>query len=159
MTTTQATKTPNPDMKPPPAASSKLAKAKSRRTRRQVVMLATVLALLSAASLIMLLTMTGSEVSADEADVTVLSQRDVTSALLRTGTGPGSMELEALYTPSWYFQWSGRTAPTTDGTPTFGFFLFETTHIEDLPPDSPETGVRSRTTALSNARNSADQSM
>lgn len=137
MTTTQTTKTPNPDTKPPPV-SPKVAKAKSRRTRRQVVMLATVLALLSAASLIMLLTMTGSEVSADDADVTVLSQRDVTSALLRTGTGPGSMELEALYTPSWYFQWSGRTAPVTDGTPTFGFFLFETTHIEDLPPDAPE---------------------
>ena len=141
MTTTQTPKTPIPDTKPPPPASSKLAKAKSRRTRRQVVMLAVVLALFSAASLIMLLTMTGGEVSADDADVTVLSQRDVTAALLRNGSGPGSMELEALYTPSWYFQWSGRTEPATDGTPTFGFFLFETTHIEHLPPNSPEMEI------------------
>jgi cytochrome c-type biogenesis protein len=92
--------------------------------------------------LILLLTITGgAEVAADDADVTVLSQRDVSGALLRTGSGPGSMELEALYTPTWYFEWSGRPEPATDGAPTLAFFYFETTHIEDLPEAMADVSV------------------
>lgn len=144
MTTTHdtaTTETPAPRVTPPPALRNQGGRPPSR-TRKQVVIVAIVLALLSAASLIMLLTLTGgNEVDANDADVTVLSQADVTDALLRTGVGPGSMELESLYTPGWYFQWSGRSEPTTDGDPTFAFFLFETTHIEDLPGDLPDIAV------------------
>ena len=138
MTTTseKPTKTEASVSAPPPKS-----KAATRRTRKQVVMIAIVLALVSAASLILLLTMTGQDVSGEDADVTVLSQGDVTDALLRNAAGPGSMEVEALYTPSWYFQWSGRSEPVTDGSPTLAFFLFETTHIEDLPPYEPDMAI------------------
>ena len=145
MTTTSDTATrtgtPAPRVAPPSGSRPPGGRAPSR-TRKQVVIVAVVLALLSAASLIMLLTLTGgNEVDAADADVTVLSQSDVTDALLRTGAGPGSMEVESLYTPGWYFQWSGRPEPATDGDPTFAFFLFETTHIEDLPADLPDIAV------------------
>jgi cytochrome c-type biogenesis protein len=145
MTTTSdaptKTETPTPRKTPPQASPPPGGRAPSR-TRKQVVIAAIVLALLCAASLIMLLTLTGgNEVDANDADVTVLSQSDVTDALLRTGNGPGSMELESLYTPAWYFQWSGRPEPPTDGEPTFAFFLFETTHIEDLPADLPDLAI------------------
>ncbi len=140
------TETPVPPKAPaqpsPPQTSPPPGDRAPSRTRKQVVIAAIVLALLSAASLIMLLTLTGgNEVDASDADVTVLSQGEVTDALLRTGNGPGSMELESLYTPSWYFQWSGRSEPPTDGAPTFAFFLFETTHIEDLPADLPDLAI------------------
>ncbi len=113
-------------------------------TRRQVWIFAVVLALLSAASLILLLTITGGEeVDLDETDVTVLSQRDVTDALLREGAGPGELELEMLYTPRWYFAWSARPEPETDGTPTMAFLMFETTHTYDLPSSIPVVTISS----------------
>lgn len=147
MTTIPDTRKPNevpvPQAKPTPG-SGRPTKGAPKKTRKQVVIIAIVLALVTAASLIMLLTLTGGrEVAAEDADVTVLSQGEVTDALLRTGVGPGSLELEALYTPAWYFQWSGRPEPTTDGEPTFAFFLFETTHIEDLPADMPDMLINS----------------
>lgn len=110
----------------------------TKRTRRQVWMFAIVLALLSAASLILLLTMTGGdEVTGSEADITLLTQNEVSETLLRTGTGPGDLELELLYTPEWYFSWTGRPNPETDGSPTLAFLMFETTHVFDLPTDPP----------------------
>jgi cytochrome c-type biogenesis protein len=108
------------------------------RTRRQVWIFAVVLALLSAASLIMLLTITGGDdVDISEEDVTVLSQTEVTDELLREAPGPGDLELEVLYTPRWYFAWSGRPEPVNDGSPTLAFLMFETTHKVDLPTDIP----------------------
>ena len=77
-------------------------------------------------------------------DLHVLSQTDVTDALLRTGDGPGDLELEALYTPRWYFAWSGRPEPDTGGEPTFAFFVFETTHKDDLPTASPIVTIESQ---------------
>ncbi len=101
---------------------------------RQVVIFAVALALVAVASLILLMTMTGGdEVDATDADTTVLSQRDVTDALLRSGDGPPRVELEVLYTPTWYFTWSARPEPPTDGAPTLAFFVFETTHSDELP--------------------------
>ena len=118
---------------PTPAEQKRVA-----TTRRQVWMFAAVLALLSAASLILLLTMTGGEeVDVTEADVTVLSQTDVTDALRREAPGPGSLEFEMLYTPRWYYTWSGRGAPVTDGSPTLAFLMFEVTHDVDLPSAAP----------------------
>jgi cytochrome c-type biogenesis protein len=109
----------------------------SKKTRRQVWLFAIVLALLSAASLILLLSFTGGdEVTGSEADITVLTQNEVSETLLRSGDGPGELELELLYTPAWYFSWSGRPDPVTDGTPILAFLTFETTHTVDLP-DSP----------------------
>lgn len=116
----------------------------SSSTRKQVWIWAIVLALLSAASLILLLTITGGEeVDVTEDDVTILSQNDVTDALLRTGSGPGDVELELLYTPRWYFAWSGRPEPDANGEPTLAFLMFETTHQDDLPVASPIVTVTS----------------
>ena len=115
-----------------------------RNTRKQVLISTAALALLAVAALILLLTITGGEeVEATDENVTVLSQRDVSDALLRTANGPGTLELEALYAPDWYYLWSQRVEPQTDGSPTFSFFFFETTHVEDLPPQRPELFVTS----------------
>ena len=110
----------------------------ARRTRKQVLIFGIVLALLSGASLILLLTMTGGqETDVTDADVTVLSQQEVTNALHREGSGPGDLALEVLYTPDWYFVWSGRPLPATDGSPTLSFFMFETVHAGDLTDEVP----------------------
>lgn len=111
---------------------------RGRNSRNQVVIFGILLAVLSAASLILLMTMTGGEeVDSSEVDATVLSQKDVTDALLRAGTGPEDLELELLYTPEWYFSWAARPVPPTDGSPTLAFFMFETTHEDELPAESP----------------------
>jgi cytochrome c-type biogenesis protein len=117
--------------------------AQSNRTRRQVWIFAIVLALLSTASLILLLSITGGdEVDISEDDVTVLTQTDVTDLLLRQAPGPDGLELEVLYTPRWYFAWSARPAPATDGSPTLAFLMFETTHTVDLPVALPVVVVK-----------------
>jgi cytochrome c-type biogenesis protein len=117
-------------------------RARRRAARRQVLITAGGLTLVSVAALILLLTVTGGdEVDAADANATVISQTEVTDALLRTADGEGSLELEVLYAPQWYFTWSGRTAPVTSGTPTMAFFLFETTHIEDLPATMPDLRI------------------
>ncbi|MDH3306799.1 MAG: cytochrome c biogenesis CcdA family protein [Acidimicrobiia bacterium] len=109
-----------------------------RKTRKQVVIFAVVLALLTAASLIVLLTMTGGEeIDVTEEDVTLLSQVEVTDALVRNMVGPDALELEMLYTPRWYYAWSGRPEPVTDGTEQLGFFMFEITHADELPASAP----------------------
>jgi cytochrome c-type biogenesis protein len=121
----------------PPVNASEPRQA-AKRTRKQLVIFAIVLALLSAASLILLLTITGGQESeVTDADVTVLSQREVTDALLREGAGPGDLGLEVLYTPDWYYTWSGRPLPVTDGSPTLAFFMFETVHAGDLTDEVP----------------------
>jgi cytochrome c-type biogenesis protein len=48
-----------------------------------------------------------------------------------------------LYTPRWYFAWSGRPEPETDGIPTLAFLMFETTHTYDLPSSSPVATITS----------------
>lgn len=113
-----------------------------KTTRKQVVIFAVILALLAGASLIVLLTMTGGqEVDVDDADVTTLTQGEVTDALLRTGAGPDDLELEMLYSPTWYFTWTGREEPVTDGSPTLAFFIFETTHKDELPAEMPDLTI------------------
>ncbi len=120
----------------------RMERARRKSSRKQVIISAAVLALLSAASLILLLTVTGGdEVEAEDVDVTVLSQREVSDTLLRLGPGTGEMEVEFLYSPQWYFSWSGRAEPATDGSPTLAFFLFETTHTVDLPSALPSLVV------------------
>lgn len=115
---------------------------RQKTTRKQVVIFAVILALLAGASLVMLLTLTGGqEVDVSDADVTTLTQGEVTDALLRTGEGPDDLELEMLYSPSWYFTWTGRSEPVTDGSPTLAFFFFETTHKEELPAEMPQLAI------------------
>lgn len=105
----------------------------SRRSLRQVVIFSAVLILLSAAALIMLLTITGG--SADGDGVITISQTEVADLLLRTETIE-DLDLEMLYAPSWYYEWAAREEPTTDGSPSLSFFLFETVHEGELagPP-------------------------
>jgi len=113
-----------------------------KSARRQVLISAAALTLITVASLVLLLTITGGdEVDASDADATVISQTEVTDALLRTAEGEGSLELEVLYAPQWYYTWSGRTPPATDGSPMLSFFLFETTHIEDVTTELPDLAV------------------
>jgi cytochrome c-type biogenesis protein len=115
------------------------------RARRQVLTTAGVLALVSVAALILLLTITGGEtLDSSEADSTVISQPEVTDALLRNADGEGSLELQLLYAPDWYYNWSGRPEPVTDGSPTMAFLLFETTHIEDHPSALPDLTIMTR---------------
>lgn len=145
-TTTERTDT-HPDRVGTGDGSS--APGSSKRTRRQVVISAVILALLAGASLIMLLTLTGGqELDASEVDVTILTQSEVSDALLRTVTGPDDLELELLYTPNWYFDWSGRPEPATDGSPTFAFFVFETSHTFDLPDEPPTMTIASESAVV-----------
>ncbi|MFQ5922345.1 MAG: cytochrome c biogenesis CcdA family protein, partial [Anaerolineales bacterium] len=51
--------------------------------------------------------------------------------LLRSGVGPGGIELDILYAPAWYFDWSERVAPDT-AKPVLAFFVMETIHDGDL---------------------------
>ncbi len=113
-----------------------------RNSTRQVIIFAVALALVAGASLILLMTITGGDqVDAANADTTVLSQRDVTDALLRDGQGPDTIDLEVLYTPQWYFSWSSRPEPATDGSPTLAFLVFETIHAGELPATLPRISV------------------
>ncbi len=138
---TEETNTAPPE---PTDATEAMARRRVANTRRQVWMFSAILALLSAASLILLLTITGGEeIDVVEADVTVLSQTDVTDALRREAAGPAELELEMLYTPRWYFSWSGRSEPVTDGVPTLAFFMFEITHDVDLPEAAPTVTITS----------------
>jgi cytochrome c-type biogenesis protein len=132
--------------RPPPEGSSEEATTakRVRSTRRQVVIFAVILALLAGASLVLLLTATGGkEVPASAVDVTTLTQTEVSETLLRSDVGPEAYELEILYAPSWYFTWSGRAEPPTDGSPTFAFFMFETSHTINLQDASPTLRVLS----------------
>lgn len=122
----------------PQGTSGERGTERKGNTTKQVVIFAIVLALLAAASLIMLLTLTGGqELDASQVDVTTLSQQEVSDSLYRTVVGPNAFELELLYAPRWYFEWSGRAEPVTDGSPTFVFFVFETSHKDDLPSAMP----------------------
>jgi len=113
-----------------------------RTTRKQVWIFAVILALLAGASLVVLLTLTGGqEVDSSEVDVTVLSQNEVTDALLRSGVGPENFDVELLYSPSWYYTWSGRPEPPTNGSPTFAFYVFETSHTVELPTEMPRLEI------------------
>jgi cytochrome c-type biogenesis protein len=80
-------------------------------------------------------------------DATVLSQAEMTDRLLRT-VGDDSMTVDVLYTPSWYFEWSGRSEPRTDGSPAIGFLMFETVHTGVLASDVPDLVVTSDGVAL-----------
>jgi len=128
--------------RPQPMPTGTPSEASAKRSRKQVLIFAVVLAVLSAASLILLLTITGGQESeVTDADVTVLSQQEVTNTLLRQGNGPGDLELEVLYTPDWYYLWSGRPLPPTDGSPTLGFFMFETVHAGELTSEIPAVTI------------------
>lgn len=75
-------------------------------------------------------------------DATVLSQAEMTERLLRT-VGDNDATVDVLFTPSWYFEWSGRSEPNTDGTPAIGFLMFETIHTGILPAEIPPITVTS----------------
>lgn len=77
----------------------------------------------------------GTSPPSDRPDATVLSQTDVTERLMREVGG--DVEVEVLYTPSWYFEWSRRDLPDTGGAAAIGFFVFETVHVGELSKDLP----------------------
>lgn len=77
----------------------------------------------------------GTSPPSDRPDATVLTQTEVTERLFREVGG--DVEFEILYTPSWYFEWSRRDLPDTEGVATIGFFVFETVHIGELSQELP----------------------
>ncbi|MGI9648972.1 MAG: cytochrome c biogenesis CcdA family protein [Acidimicrobiia bacterium] len=107
--------------------------APARRSTRQVLLFAAVLLLLSAAALILLMTVTSGPSGGD--DVQTIGQTEVADILLRSETRD-DLDLELLYSPSWYFEWAARDEPATNGEPTLAFFMFETVHEGELeaPP-------------------------
>ena len=90
--------------------------------------------------------LTGTSPETDRPDATILSQQDITDRLLRTVGG--DIEYEALYTPSWYFEWSARDIPDTGDTAAIGFFLFETVHVGQLPTELPTFSVTAGNNSL-----------
>lgn len=106
---------------------------------RHAAIFAVVLGLLAAGSLILLLTTTRDRTAASEASV--LSQTEVADILLRGTYGPDGLELEYLYAPTWYFEWSGREVPATDGRPTLAFFMIETIHEGELGSVVPRAAL------------------
>lgn len=76
--------------------------------------------------------------SNESGEAVALSQDEVVDILLRAGPSTDEIELEMLYAPSWYFEWSGRELPAADGEPALAFFMFETIHEGDLPAALPE---------------------
>ena len=79
--------------------------------------------------------LTSTSPSADRPDATILTQQEISERLLREVGG--DIEIEVLYTPTWYFEWSGRDLPDTGDTATIGFFVFETVHSGELPAGLP----------------------
>jgi len=100
---------------------------------RRTGLIAIVLLVVAGVALGILLTGTSPET--DRPDATVLSQQEITDRLLRT-VGE-DIEIEVLYTPTWYFEWSARDIPDTGDTAAIGFFVFETVHAGELPADLP----------------------
>lgn len=111
---------------------------------RRLGVFALILFLVGGISLGILLTNTAGD--NDRPDATVLAQQDVTDRLLRT-LGNSAVEIEVLYTPGWYFEWSARSEPEVDD-PSVGFFMFETVHEGVLPSALPSFVVTSDGNAL-----------
>ncbi|MFQ5923411.1 MAG: cytochrome c biogenesis CcdA family protein [Anaerolineales bacterium] len=65
------------------------------------------------------------------APVQNLTSSEIAELLLRSGVGPGGTELDILYAPAWYFDWSERSAPET-AKPVLAFFVMETIHDGNL---------------------------
>lgn len=91
------------------------------------------LLVVAAVALALLLTRGGT----DAPEVSSLEQAEVVDVLLRSGPRTADIELEYLYTPSWYYEWSGRDLPVGSGEPSLVFFLFETVHEGELPAALP----------------------
>jgi len=111
---------------------------------RRAGLIGIVLVVVAGVALGILLTSTSPET--DRPDATILSQQDITDRLLRTVGG--DIEYEALYTPSWYFEWSARDIPDTGDTAAIGFFLFETVHVGQLPTELPTFSVTAGNNSL-----------
>jgi len=109
---------------------------RSRRpeTRFSLFLIALVVLGVGALAALLLRGGTGDE----SGDAVALSQDEVVDILLRAGPGTDEIELELLYTPSWYFEWSGRDAPAAGGEPALAFFMFETIHDGELPSALPD---------------------
>ncbi len=132
-------------MTKPEAAPSPLAPKTGPSVGRRAGMAALALVIVFGVGLGILLTKaTG---GATGPDATVLTQAEMTERLLRT-VGNNDMTVDVLYTPSWYFEWSGRNTPPTDGTPAVAFLMFETIHTGVLSSDIPTITVESNGAVL-----------
>jgi cytochrome c-type biogenesis protein len=132
-------------------AEAKPPKPDLGNTGRLLGVFALVLLLVGGVSLGWLIT--GATGDADRPDATVLGQPEVTERLLRVVSSP-AIDVEILYTPAWYFEWSSRAEPGVED-PAIGFFVFETIHEGVLPSDIPETVVTSNGVPLTMVRASS----
>jgi len=76
--------------------------------------------------------------TSDAEETLTIPQPEVVELLLRTGPTSAAIELESLYTPTWYFDWSGQSTPAASGEPALAFFLFETIHAGELADELPD---------------------
>lgn len=106
---------------------------------RRLGVFALILFLVGGLALGILLTSTAGDT--DRPDATVLTQQQVTERLVRN-LATEEVEIEVLYTPGWYFEWSARSEPDVD-QPSVGFFIFETVHVGVLPSTLPSFVVTS----------------
>ena len=119
--------------KPPASVDVGLGpKKKPPSIERRTALFALILVVVAGVSLGLVLSATSP--GSDKADASVLSQQELTDRLMRTIGG--DIEYEVLYTPTWYFEWSGRAVPDTGDTAAVGFLVFETVHV-GLLPDLP----------------------
>jgi len=80
----------------------------------------------------------GGTTTAETEETLTIPQPEVVELLLRAGPTSAAIDLESLYTPTWYFEWSGQQTPVASGEPALGFFLFETIHAGELSSDLPD---------------------
>jgi cytochrome c-type biogenesis protein len=126
-------KTPDKPVLDPFKGKEDVERQKSDSLVRRTAMIGLALLVIAGVGLGILLL--GTSPPSDRPDATVLSQTEITERLFREVGG--DIEFEVLYTPSWYFEWSRRDLPDTDGVPAIGFFVFETVHIGELSTDLP----------------------
>lgn len=129
-----------PDTEPKPSTKP----SRDRGLERKLGVFALALFVVGGLSLGLLLTNTAGDT--DRPDATVLTQQEVTERLVRKLATPEA-EIEVLYTPGWYFEWSARSEPEIDGVG-IGFFVFETVHEGILPTELPSFVVTSDGNAL-----------
>ncbi len=112
---------------------------RDRALERKLGVFALALFLVGGLSLGLLLTNTAGDNT--RPDATALTQPDVTERLVRK-LATSEAEIEVLYTPGWYFEWSARSEPEVDGV-AIGFFIFETLHEGVLDAELPRLVVSS----------------
>jgi cytochrome c-type biogenesis protein len=123
------------DLKEHGATEPRMKRAPSTDRRFGRMLIVLVLLFGGAFGLLLLTTIGDSPSTEGGDDVTILSQTEVVDTLLRSHETNAYL-IEVLYTPDWYYDWSGRAAPSVE-EPTLAYLVFETIHEGELTPQLP----------------------